>query len=176
MNITLIGMAGAGKSYIGQRLAERLGLTLLDIDRDVWEVKYGKPIQAILDEKGEDAYVREEERLIIENTKGKKNLLISPPGSVAYQPEALRHLNAISKIIYLKVPFARIEERVSSAPPRALIGLGKKTLRQVYDERVPLYKANSHFTVDTEHADADEVIAAVLKFLGVDRVAASVTV
>jgi len=37
MNITLIGMAGAGKSHIGRKLAERLGLSVLDVDRDLWE-------------------------------------------------------------------------------------------------------------------------------------------
>ncbi len=100
MNITLIGMAGAGKSYIGRRLAEKLGLTMLDVDRDLWEVKYGKPIQEILDELGEERYLKEEERLILEGTRGKDNLLISPPGSVVYQPEALRHLKNISSVIY----------------------------------------------------------------------------
>ncbi|OGG58019.1 hypothetical protein A2853_00805 [Candidatus Kaiserbacteria bacterium RIFCSPHIGHO2_01_FULL_55_17] len=168
MNVTLIGMAGAGKSYIGRRLAEKLGLSMLDVDRDLWEVKYGKPIQEILDEKGAEEYVKEEEQLILEHTKDKDGLLISPPGSVVYQPDALRHLTEISHIVYLKVPFSRIEERVNGAPPRALIGLGRKTLREVYDERCPLYEKYSHFTIDTESAEADDIVADILRFLGRD--------
>src|SRR3989338_8424548 len=113
MNVTLIGMAGAGKSYIGRRLAERLGLNMLDVDRDLWEMKYGKPIQEILDELGEELYVAEEERLIIDGTKSKDNLLISPPGSVAYQKDALQHLKDVSTIIYLRVPFSVIKDRKS---------------------------------------------------------------
>ena len=165
MNITLIGMAGAGKSYIGRRLAERLGLALLDVDRDLWEVKYGKPIQEILDELGEEKYVAEEEQLIIDATKGKDNLLISPPGSVAYQKDAIRHLKDISTVVYLRVPFSVIKKRVEASPPRAIIGLGTKTLRELYDERHPLYEKHSHVIVDTNEREAGDVMQEIEAFL-----------
>ncbi len=165
MNITLIGMAGAGKSYIGRRLSEKLGLTMLDVDRDLWELKYGKSIQDILEELGEKRYVEEEERLIIEGTVGKDNLLISPPGSVAYQKEALRHLKDVSTVIYLRVPFQIIKSRLEKKPPRAIIGLGRKTLRELYDERHPLYEQNAHTTIDTEQLNLEEVISKILSGL-----------
>ena len=169
MNITLIGMAGAGKSYIGRRLAERLGLRMLDVDRDLWEVKYGKPIQEILDELGQEKYVAEEERLIIDATKDKDNLLISPPGSVAYQKDAMRHLSDISTIIYLRVPFSVIKKRVENSPPRAIIGLGAKTLQELYDERHPLYEKHSHFIVDTHEREAGDVMQDIEDFLNREK-------
>src|SRR3989344_2844100 len=153
MNVTLIGMAGAGKSHIGRRLAERLGLQYLDVDEDLWEAKYGKGIQEILDELGEENYVAEEERLLIEATSGKDNLMISPPGSVVYQDHALRHLKSISVVIYLRVPYETIELRLNDKPKRAIVGLGRKSLRELYEERLPLYEKNSHFTVDTQRRD-----------------------
>jgi len=169
MNITLIGMAGAGKSHIGKKLAERLGLTLLDVDRDLWEVKYGKGIQEILDEMGEEKYVAEEERLIIEGTNGKDNMIISPPGSVAYQPKAMQHLNDISHVIYLRVPYEVIESRLEGKPPRAIIGLGRKTLRELYDERHPLYEKHAHFTIDTHGREYDDILREIGEFLDTPR-------
>lgn len=168
MNITLIGMAGAGKSHVGRRLAERMGLSMLDVDRDLWEVKYGKGIQEILDELGEEQYVAEEENLIIEGTAGKDNLLISPPGSIAYQKEAIRHLKDISRVIYLKVPFETIEARLKGKPLRAIIGLGKKTLRQLYDERHPLYERHAHVIVDTHGRETGDVMKEIEDFLSQD--------
>ena len=165
MNITLIGMAGSGKSHIGKKLAERLGLEVLDVDRDLWEVEYSKPIQEILDELGEERYVAEEERLIIEGTSGKDGLLISPPGSVIYQDGAMRHLKNISPIIYLRVPFETIESRLKEKPPRAIIGLGRKSLRELYDERHPLYEKYADFIVDTHPREAGEVMDIIEKFL-----------
>lgn len=165
MNITLIGMAGAGKSHIGQRLAERLGLNLLDVDRDLWEPKYGKPIQQILNELGEKRYVAEEETLIIESTAGKNNLLISPPGSVAYQQKALQHLRDISTVVYLRIPFETIETRLRYKPPRAIIGLGRKTLRELYDERRPLYEMHAHLAVDTHRRRVEDVMRDIEDFI-----------
>ena len=162
MNVTLIGMAGAGKSYIGRKLAEKLNLEFLDIDKDVWEVTYGKPIQKILDDLGEKRYLEEEERLIIEATAGKDNLLISPPGSVAYQKGVLEHLKNISTVVYLQVPFHIIETRLKDTSPRAIIGLNKKTLRELYDERHPLYEKNAHFNIDTGTFDSESIVSRIL--------------
>lgn len=166
MNITLIGMAGAGKSHVGNLLAKKLGLEFLDVDRHLWEGTYGKPIQQILDEHGEKWYVNEEERLIIEHTRGKDKLLISPPGSVAYQPKAMKHLKEISKIAYLMVPFETIEARLTGTPPRAIIGLGRKTLRELYDERHPLYESNADITINTEGKSASGIVREIIEFLG----------
>ncbi len=165
MNVTLIGMAGAGKSHIGRKLAERLGLHFLDVDRDLWEAKYGKGIQEILDELGEEKYVAEEERLIIDGTRGRDNLLISPPGSVVYQEGALRHLKDISSIVYLRVPYETIESRLNAKPPRAIIGLGRKSLRELYEERHPLYERLADFALSTDGREEDDVIRAILDFL-----------
>jgi shikimate kinase len=165
MNVTLIGMAGAGKSYVGKRLAEKLRLKFIDVDRDLWEGTYGKPIQQILDEHGEKWYVNEEERLIIEHTKGKDGLLISPPGSVVYQPMAMKHLKEISKVVYLKVPYETVEGRLKDAPPRAIIGLGKKTLRELYDERHPLYEKHADSIINVSGNNSASIIREILIFL-----------
>jgi shikimate kinase len=165
MNLTLIGMAGAGKSYVGKRLAKKMGMQFIDVDRDLWEVTYGNPIQEILDEHGEKWYVDEEERLIIEHTKGKDGLIISPPGSVAYQPKAMKHLQTISKIVYLKVPYKVVEGRLKGAPPRAIIGLGRKSLRELYDERHPLYEKYADFTVEAGEHQGRKTMEKIMAFL-----------
>lgn len=165
MNLTLIGMAGAGKSHVGDLLAKKLGLEFIDVDRDLWEVTYGKPIQQILDEHGEKWYVGEEERLIIKHTKGKDQLLISPPGSVVYQPKAVKHLKEISKVVYLKVPYETIEARLKGTPPRAIIGLGRKSLRELYDERHPLYEKLSDITIEAGGNHVHETIQKIVEFL-----------
>ena len=166
MNVTLIGMAGAGKSHVGNLLAKKLGLEFLDVDRHLWESTYGKPVQEILDERGEKWFLDEEERLIIEHTKGKDGLLISPPGSVVYQPKAMAHLKAISKVIYLRVPFATIEARLKGTPPRGIVGLGNKTLKALYDERCPLYESNADMTIDTEGKNSEAIAREIMGFLG----------
>lgn len=169
MNITLIGMAGAGKSYIGKKLAARLGLDWHDSDVELSKQFGGKDIQTILEELGEEAYLNAEADLAIQQTKGRENLLLSPAGSVVYVDRWINHLRDISTVVYLKVPFDLVEARLLKVPPRAVIGLGKKTLRELYDERHPLYERHAHFTIDTQENNSDEVMRRIEEFLTTRR-------
>ncbi len=139
MNITLIGMAGAGKSFIGKKLAVRLGYTFLDIDT-VIEAEYGMPLQSVLDSLGEEAFLNKESEILLRETTGKDSYVFSPGGSVIYRKESMGHLKNISRIVYLEVDVETIIARVGNRP-RGIVGLAEKTIGELYDERVALYRA-----------------------------------
>jgi shikimate kinase len=176
MNVTLIGMAGAGKSYLGKKLAEKLGLEWVDSDVLLSEAFDGRDIQSILDELGEEKYLETEARICIDATKGRDNMLLSPAGSVIYVEEWMNHHRDISEVIYLKVPFDTVEARLKKVPPRAIIGLGRKTLRELYDERHPLYERNADLVVEPATLSSDEFVKKIVDFLDVDSASASATV
>lgn len=156
MNITLIGMPAAGKTHIGKRLAPRLSLEFVDID-DLLERVYKRSIQALLDELGEQGYMQAEKEMLLNGTSGRQNILVAPGGSVVYVKDAMEHSRAISTIIYLQVPFEIIEARLKARPPRAVIGLGSKSLRELYDERAALCEAYADFTIRPEEMTMDEI-------------------
>ncbi|RLG14690.1 MAG: hypothetical protein DRN66_01430, partial [Candidatus Nanohalarchaeota archaeon] len=87
MNITLIGMAGVGKSFIGKHLAERLNCTFVDID-EVIEKKTSLTLQQIIDTHGEEEFLKIEERAIL-RLNGFNNSIISPGGSIIYSKKAM---------------------------------------------------------------------------------------
>jgi shikimate kinase len=89
MNVTLIGMPGAGKSYFGKQVAEKLGMVFFDSDEKLIE-SYGKPVQEILDEKGENFVLDAEARITIEKTRGRDGLVISPGAASVERGEACR--------------------------------------------------------------------------------------
>src|SRR5687767_3147937 len=87
-SIVLVGLMGAGKSTIGRRLAQKLGLAFVDADAEI-EQAAGKPVPDIFREHGE-AYFREGERKVI------ARLLESGPqvlatGGGAYMNEETRN-------------------------------------------------------------------------------------
>ena len=61
--IVLVGLMGAGKSTVGRRLADKLGLPFVDADHEI-EAAAGKTIPEIFADHGE-AYFREGERKVI---------------------------------------------------------------------------------------------------------------
>ncbi|MDD3873186.1 MAG: shikimate kinase, partial [Methanosarcina sp.] len=80
MNITLIGMAGAGKSTIGRVLAKQLDYTFIDVDRLIKE-NTGMPLQALIDMQGDLALIKFEEEAILRLNQV-DSCVISPGGSV----------------------------------------------------------------------------------------------
>jgi len=138
MNITLIGMPGSGKSFIGRKLAERSGFSLVDVDK-VIEKEAGLSLQQLVEKMGSEEFLDCEAEAAIKSTENRDNLVISPGGSIIYRARAMAHLKNISKIFYLKVPLETLEARIGSVP-RGIVIAENKTLADLHDERVPLYE------------------------------------
>lgn len=145
MNITLIGMAGAGKSTIGKALAKHLNYTFIDVDRLITG-KTGMPLQALIDKQGDSALIRFEEEAIL-GLEQLDNCIISPGGSVIYSREAMRHLKEISKIVFLDAPFRSIVKRIPNARKRGIVGLRDRSLKELFEERLILYNKYADFSI-----------------------------
>ena len=160
MNITLIGMPGSGKSFIGKRLTSKLGYDLIAIDKLI-EHDFGMPLQQVVDKLRDEVFLDTEARAVISHTTDRDRIVVSPGGSVVYRADAMEHLRSISTVIFLDVPLPILERRIGGIP-RGIIGARDKTLGELYSERVELYKKYSHYTIDGDRR-AESVIADILK-------------
>ncbi|MEK7628542.1 MAG: shikimate kinase [Patescibacteria group bacterium] len=154
MNITLIGMPGAGKSSVGRILATQLGYEVVDFDREMEKV-YKAPLQSLVDTWGDSLFIEREGAFAISVTEGRDNIIISPGGSIVYHSGAMNHLREHSSVAYLQAPLSLVEARIGTIP-RGIIGLKAKTLADLFAERVPLYEHYAHQTFDANQ-DADAV-------------------
>ena len=145
MNITLIGMAGAGKSTIGRVLAKRLGYAFIDVDSLITG-KTGMSLQALIDKHGDSALIRFEEEAILRLGQ-MDGCIISPGGSVIYSEKAMGHLKSISRVIFLDVPFRSIVKRLPNARKRGIVGLRDRSLKELFEERVVLYQKYADFSI-----------------------------
>ena len=91
-SISLIGMAGAGKSSVGKELANALNFRLIDSDTLI-EVQYGRKLQNILDDEGY-MKLREIENLVL-NDIHFNEIILSTGGSAVYSHEAMHHIQKI---------------------------------------------------------------------------------
>ena len=162
MNITLIGMAGAGKSATGKELARRLDYNFIDID-EIIEEKTNLRLQQIIDDFGDDKFLEIEEKAVLDMGRRDKSI-ISPGGSVIYSVKAMEFLKEHSAIVLLSAPFKSIQKRIKNQEERGIIGLKKKSLRALFDERLVLYKRYADIEIEiSETCDVDAIVEKIIK-------------
>lgn len=158
-NIVLIGMPGAGKSTVGVVLAKNAGLRFVDSDLVIQE-QTGMLLHEIISKEGDDGFRQVENR--INASLQVKHSVIATGGSVIYGREAMRHLKEIGTVVYLKLSYEAIADRLGDLKERGVTLREGQTLLQLYDERVPLYERYADVTVDCENKSIREVVAEIV--------------
>ncbi len=144
-NIVLIGMPGAGKSTVGVVLAKRLGYRFVDSDLVIQE-QTGKLLHELITEYGVDGFLKIEEQ--INAALNCEGAVIATGGSVIYGEDAMKHLREIGCVVYLKLSYEEIEERLGDLTARGVALKNGQTLRDLYNERCPLYEKYAHVVQD----------------------------
>ncbi len=149
-NITLIGMPGAGKSTIGIVLAKILGYKFLDCDLLIQDQE-GMLLWQIIQNKGSKEFLKIEER--VNCSINVEKTVIAPGGSVVYSEKAMKHLREISTVVYLRLPYEKIRDRLGDLAKRGVTLPDGWTLRDLYDERTPLYEKYADISFDCANDD-----------------------
>lgn len=163
MNIVLVGMPGAGKSTVGVVLAKKLGYGFIDSDLVIQD-RYGKLLHDLIQENGVEGFWKLENEVNASLTPNRS--VIATGGSVVYGQEAMEHLGKIGRIIYLKLPYIEIEERLGDLSARGVTMQSGQTLKDLYRERTPLYEKYAHVTIECSGKQLRgivEEIAAIIK-------------
>ena len=163
-SLTLIGMPGSGKSAVGRIIAARLGCDFVDTDRCI-EKRQGVLLQALIDRVGDEAFRRIEEQAILD-LKVSVPTVISTGGSVVYSEAAMRHLAAISIVVFLDAPMEAIRSHIDSEAPRGIIGMREGGLQELYLDRLPRYRRYASVTVEIGSDNPEEAATKVLTELG----------
>lgn len=156
--VTLIGMAGAGKSTVGRAVAERLGWAYVDTDHLI-ESTYGARLQDVTDALDKERFLDVEARVI--QSLRMQRAVLATGGSVVYRPEAMRYLTSLGPVVFLDVPLPLILERISRKPDRGLAIAPGQTVEDLFREREALYRQWATCCVAAGDIDVSETANAV---------------
>lgn len=156
--VSLIGMPGSGKSTVGAVLAKRLELELVDADGLI-EAQENQTLQQIVDGRGNGIFREIEEQVLTSMPLFPS--VISTGGSVVYSEKIMSRLGGASTVVYLRARFDTIEHRVSLAPHRGIASNSDQSLRDLYEERVPLYERYGEIVIDCDQATPEEIAEAI---------------
>ena len=170
--IYLAGFMGSGKSTVAPIVGEMLGYEALELDERIVE-RVGRPIPAIFEQGGEEAF-RRIERAMLEETADEDEIVVSLGGGAVTVSENLEFVRAHGLMVYLEVSVETLTDRLYGLEGRPLLQdeegelLSKNALRdrigEMLEERTPYYE-KAHVTVDADGPRPEETAARI-----VDRV------
>lgn len=145
MIIYLVGMPGSGKSSVGPVLADRLGVSFIELDREI-ERAAGRPLTEIFAQEGE-ARFRELEAAALVEASRHDPAVVSCGGGVVLEPANRVTLRASGEVVFLSVPLDVLQERVAPGADRPLIRESGDLVR-LFEEREPIYREFAARVVD----------------------------
>lgn len=166
-HIALIGLRGAGKSTLGQRLAQTLGVPFVEVSREIERVAGGSlaGIHALY---GSGAYHRYERRALTEILSKYDDVVIATPGSIVSEPANFSLLLSRCLTCWLQAsPREHMERVIAQGDLRPMGGAAganqaMQDLQHILQGRAALY-GKADFTVDTSGVSVDVAFESLLR-------------
>ena len=160
--IVLTGFRATGKSLVGQLLADRLAMVFLDTDTLLCR-RIGCSVAECVIEYGWERFRQLEENLLLELSK-KSGVVIATGGGAVLHEQAWRSLRHGSASIWLRAEERTIVNRLETDEHSlhqrpSLTGKDPRCeIKQLLEERVPLYRSGADFAVQTDGRTPKELV------------------
>jgi shikimate dehydrogenase len=156
-NIALIGFMGTGKSTVGRYIAEKLKLSLIDIDNEI-EKRKNVTIEEIFANEGEEVF-RKIEAEEIERACSLPGRVISCGGGAVINKHSVDQLRQHCVVAWLMADIDTILDRIGESGARPLLKVRgrRSTIETLLALRKPCYAGASDILIDTDHRDPQEI-------------------
>ena len=168
MRIYLVGYMGCGKSTIGRKVAEILGISFVDLDKYI-EERYFKTVPVIFAEEGEKRF-REKERIALLEVSQFENVVVGTGGGAPCFFDNMEVMNNNGLTIYIapdtEVLAARLLKSKTERPliagksPEQLISFINNALQN----RAPFYEKAKIIIRGENNLDPQLVIDKIQSF------------
>ena len=161
--IYLIGMPACGKSSLGSRAAQELGLPFTDLDHWI-EERAGKPIAEIFAQYGEAAFRKAETGALISLTWMQPGV-IALGGGTAMTEVNRKIMRSWGSVILLERPLDKIMADIQRQERPLLLENTEEKLRELFEVRMPVYRklADAICRNDADYTQALGVLERILK-------------
>jgi shikimate kinase len=165
-SLVLVGLMGAGKTTVGRRLANRLGLSFIDADAEI-EKAAGSSIADIFKEFGE-AHFRDGEQRVILRLLGEGPQVLATGGGAFMNPKTRDATTEKGISIWLRADLDVLMKRVSRRSHRPLLQNDdpQAVMKRLIEERYPVY-ATADLEIDSKEGPHEAVVDEIIHALTV---------
>jgi XRE family aerobic/anaerobic benzoate catabolism transcriptional regulator len=162
--IALIGLRGAGKSTLGAKLAAKLDLPFLELDRQI-EQEAGVPLGVIFELYGQSGFRRLERRCLEAILGATPKFVMATGGSLVSEPATFERLRTTCFTVWLKASAEDHMQRViaqGDVRPMADNRESMEDLQRILAVREPLYR-KADAAIDTSTSSPSQSVRLVLE-------------
>lgn len=161
-NIILTGFMGTGKSYVGRRLASRIGYKFKDID-EIIEKTENMKINDIFELFGEEHF-RKMETVVLEMELKDEGIVVSTGGGAVISEMNRKLMRKAGIVVNLTATPEQILERLAEDNERPLLKKEKniQKIQKMMLERKSYYE-ESDIQIDTTGKNVDDVISEIMR-------------
>jgi shikimate kinase len=162
--IVLVGLMGAGKTSVGRRLAQQLGVAFIDSDAEI-EAAANATVAEIFARDGEAMFRAGERRVIARLLDGPVTIMATGGGAFM-DPETRARIRARAVSVWLRAELDILVARVARRKTRPLLNQGdpREILSRLIETRHPVY-AEADLIVDSQAGPTEATVQRVLDAL-----------
>jgi shikimate kinase len=159
-NLFLVGPMGAGKTTVGRRVAEGLGMHFYDLDHEI-EARSGAEIGLIFELEGEAGFRKRESDLLDELTMD-RDLVLSTGGGAVLAAANRQHLRERGFVVYLETTVDQQLRRLAHDRKRPLLAAPdrRERLLSLATEREALYREIADLVIGSMYGSGSSTAAA----------------
>lgn len=166
--LILVGFMGAGKTTVGQKLADRIMTVQYDLDQLI-EQQLGESIATYFERNGE-AKFRSFETQVLQSYLTTPGIL-STGGGIVMQAANRRMLDqTAAPVIYLRTQPQQLLQRLADDLQRPLLKqLNRQTFIDLWHYREPLYQEVADLVIDTDDLTPAQIADAIVAKINVSE-------
>jgi len=170
-SIFLIGPMGSGKTAVGRQLARMLNLEFIDSDVEI-EARTGVDIPLIFEKEGEAGF-RERERETLDALTSRDGIVLATGGGAVLKPANRANLSQRGCVVYLQTSVDQQLERTRHGRQRPLLYTSdpRTRLRDLLEERRPLYESTADLIVSTDGRRVQAVAEEIAQLIAARKTA-----
>ena len=160
--LVLIGPMGAGKSTVGNEIANQLNLPFADTDTLI-EADQGKSVSEIFIEDGEAHFRIVEESIVLDALIDQDGVLSLGGGAVMNSEIAKALKSSPAKKVFLDISLSAVVPRIGFDTPRPLLMVNpRQRWNELMEQRRPTYEALADLQIDVSNLSVAEVVSKIV--------------
>ncbi|MGC8645216.1 MAG: shikimate kinase [Thermoplasmata archaeon] len=168
-NIYLVGFMGTGKSTVGRRVAEALGMKFEDTD-SLLVKKFKRPVKRIIEELGENEFRRMESNLI-KALGNRRGTVVATGGGAVLDYRNIYRMKKRGIVVLLRASPETVIERLMGDSSRPLLNgpwgnTDPRKAESLLSARRNYYDIARDIDVDTDGMSIEEVAAEITREIG----------